>query len=313
MQPLVIRPASGQQFVLRRGNLTAQVGQVAAVLRRFAADDVELTETWDDAKVPPMGCGIVLVPWPNRVADGRWTHDGAAQRLDLTEPSRGHAIHGLLRNTAYQALAQSDDAITLAADVYPQHGYPFALETRVRYSLTDNGLRVRHQLSNVGSEPAPFGVGAHPYLRVGDHDVDDLTLTIPASTRTVTDERMIPTATEPVDGTPADLRAGVRIGDLPGVLDAAFTDLEVQDGRVEHRLTAPDGAGVVLWADEVFRWAQVYTPPNFPGPDEPDQRRAVAVEPMTCGVNAFNTGRDVLTLEPGETWSASWGLRPVSA
>lgn len=91
------RPVSGEQFVLHRGDAVARVGQVAAVLREFSVGTTAYTETWDDADLPPMGCGIVLVPWPNRVADGRWSCDGATQQLDLTEPSRGHASHGLLR------------------------------------------------------------------------------------------------------------------------------------------------------------------------------------------------------------------------
>ena len=37
---------------------------------------------------------------------------------------------------------------------------------------------------------------------------------------------------------------------------------------------------------------------------------AVAVEPMTCCANALRSGRDLLTVQPGESWSARWGLTP---
>ena len=59
-----VRPATGIQYEIRRGGAVARVGQVAAVLREFSVDGVHFTETWDDAWVPPMGCGMVLVPWP---------------------------------------------------------------------------------------------------------------------------------------------------------------------------------------------------------------------------------------------------------
>jgi aldose 1-epimerase len=300
------RPASGEQWVLRHGTSVARIGQVAAVLREFSVDGVHYTETWPDEDVPPMGCGIVLAPWPNRIAGGRWTHRGQELQLDLTEPDNGNAIHGLLRNTAYRPTRVAEDSVTLAATAYPQHGWPFTLDTAVTYTVTDAGLRVRHEVSNVGSSAAPFGCGAHPYLRVGGVSVPELTLTVRARTRAITDDKLIPTGLEPVAGTPADLSSGVRLSEL--TLDGAFTDLEPVDGRFEHTLVAPHGRGVTLWTDPAFGWVQVYTPPNFPVPDGP--RPAVAVEPMTCGANAFNTGRDVITLQPGERWSASWGLTP---
>jgi aldose 1-epimerase len=303
------RPATGRQFEIRRGASVARVGQVAAVLREFSVSGRHFTETWDDAWVPPMGCGIVLVPWPNRIKDAKWIYQDKEQLLDITDLSLGHASHGLLRNTAYQAVDERDDAVTLAASVYPQHGYPFTLDTSVTYALDDDGLTVTHRLINVGSGEAPFGVGAHPYVRVGDHPVSDLTITLSGTDYARVDDRLIPVAIEPVDGTPVDLRAGVRLADLDA--DVALTGFDVNDGRVEHRLEAPDGTALVVWADEDFGWAQVYSPSIFPGPGKPDQRKAVAIEPMTCAVNAFNTGVGLRWLRPGETWSASWGLRPV--
>ena len=314
------RPASGEQFVLRRGSAVARIGQVAAVLREFAVDGVHFTETWPDRQTPPMGAGMVLMPWPNRTDGARWTHRGGPLQLDVTEPAAGNAIHGLLRNTAYQRVRDGDgaaehavgtgvpaDSVTLAATVYPQHGWPFTLDTAVTYSLDDGGLRVTHTVTNVGSDPAPFGCGAHPYLRVGGEPTADLTLTIRARRRIVTDDRMIPTGTEPLGGGLAGLTTGVRLGDLD--VDTGLADLATVGGRFEHRLLAPDGRGVILWADPAFAWVQLYTPHDFPAPEGP--RQAVAIEPMTCPANALNTGEGLIVLQPGETWSASWGLTPV--
>jgi len=33
------------------------------------------------------------------------------------------------------------------------------------------------------------------------------------------------------------------------------------------------------------------------------------VEPMTCPPNALVNGTDLVVLEPGETFSATWGIR----
>jgi len=222
------RPATGRQREIRRGAAVARVGEVAAVLREFSVDGVAFTETWDDSGVPPMGCGIVLAPWPNRVADGQWTYQGALQKLDITDLSNGHAIHGLLRNTAYQPVAVDDGSVTLAASIYPQHGYPFTLDTQVSYALSDEGLSVTHQLTNVGAQAAPFGVGAHPYLRVGERPVGELVITVSGSEYARTNERLIPVAVEPVDGTPLDLRSGVQLDRLDA--DVAVTGFAAAAG-----------------------------------------------------------------------------------
>lgn len=314
-----VRPASGEQFELRFGDgadaAKAVVGQVAAVLREFSVGGVHYTETWPDDELPPMGCGIVLSPWPNRVEDGQWTTaDGTPQQLDITEVSRHTAIHGLLRNTGYAVTAQTADSVALAASVYPQHGYPFNLDTTVTYRLSSVGLSVTHTVTNRGAQPAPFGIGAHPYLRIGEVPVEQLTLTVPADTHAPIDDRWLPKELAPVGEHGPDLRTPTVLGEVN--CDVALTDLAVLDAggrnRHEHRLTAPDGAALLLWTDVAFGWVQIYTPPDFPG-HGPDRRLAVAVEPMTCGANALRTGRDVILLAPGDTWSAGWGLTPQPA
>jgi galactose mutarotase-like enzyme len=42
------------------------------------------------------------------------------------------------------------------------------------------------------------------------------------------------------------------------------------------------------------------------------KRRALAIEPMTCPPNAFRSGEALVTLEPGESHTAAWGLQPRS-
>lgn len=282
------------------------------MLREYTVGGVHLTETWPDDVVPPMGCGIVLIPWPNRIEDGRWTSPaGTALQLDITEVARHTAIHGLLRNTPYRKVEQNAESVTLTAEVLPQHGYPFNLDTSVGYALSDIGLRVTHTVTNRGATVAPIGVGAHPYLRLGDRPIESLTLTVAAQSQAPIDERWIPQGVAPVGVHGPDLRDGRVLGEVN--CDIALTGIDVVDApsgpRHEHRLAAPDGAALVLWTDTAFGWVQLYTPPNFPGYG-PDTRLAVAVEPMTCGANAFNTGRDVIHLEPGASWSASWGITP---
>ena len=297
---------TGEQFALTRtsGNRQSRaiITELAAGLRALSVDGIDLVETYPDTALPPYGSGIVLVPWPNRIRDGVWMLDGSAQQLDLTEVERGNAIHGLLRNTGYRVAERSDDAVTLAATVFPQHGYKFQLETSVRFALTDDGITVTHGIRNVGAGSAPVAVGAHPYLRVGDVPVGDLTLTLPATTHIEVDERLNPTGAIPVDGTAYDLRGGVRVGDLE--LDDGFGGVGAD---ATHRLTAPDGRFVELWRDAEFAWVQVFANRKFPRDGQ--LGLAIAVEPMTAPANAFNSGEGLRWLEPGQSWNLCWGIR----
>jgi len=304
-----MRAPTGEQFVLTRatatGTSTAIITEVAAGLRTFQIDGVDLTEPYPAGKTPPFGDGIVLVPWPNRVEDGIWTLDGKRQHLDITEPARHNAIHGLLRSTAYRVTEQSETSVTLAATVYPQHGYPFMIDSTVTYELVADGLSVTHGFRNVSATKAPVAVGTHPFFRIGDVPTEDLVLRLSASTRFETDDRLIPVAENAVEGTKYDLREGVRVGDL--YLDDAFGGVEPTGGETVSSLTAPDGRRVEMWQDDQHPYVQVFTTRKFP--KDGGLGLAVAIEPMTAAPNALNTGLGLKWLEPDEHWVVRWGIR----
>ena len=46
-------------------------------------------------EISPASAGQLLAPWPNRIRDGRYTFEGTAYQLPLTEPGKHNAIHGL--------------------------------------------------------------------------------------------------------------------------------------------------------------------------------------------------------------------------
>ena len=304
-----MRAPTGVQFALSKstpnGEAIAVITEVAASLRVLSIGGIELTEPYGVDVVPPFCDGIVLVPWPNRVEDGRWIHEGAAQVLDITEPALHNALHGLLRDRPYRLAERTPDAVTLAATVHPTRGYPFTLDTTVRYELVDDGIQVTHGVVNVGEKRAPYAVGTHPFLRLGEVPTYELTLALAAGTRFETDARLNPIRESSVDGTDYDLRSGRLVADLD--LDDAFGGVTPVDGVSRHRLTAPDGRFVELWQESDFAYVQVFTTRIFP--KDGGLGTAIAVEPMTAPPNALNSGQGLRWLEPGESWSGSWGIR----
>ncbi len=306
-------PASptGTQYHLRHegahGLVEASIASVAASLRSLTVDGHDLVQGYPESVSAPFGCGIVLVPWPNRVRDGRWMLDGTVQQLDITEVDKNNAIHGLLRNTPYQLVEQRADAVVLGAEVVPQHGYPFHLWSTVEYRLTGNGITVTHEVTNRGADSAPYAVGTHPFIRVGAHDVETLTISASTVEHVMVDDRLNPVGLEPADGD-WNLRDGRRVSELK--LDDAFRVEPDADGIIRTVLAADDGSETEVWQTGDWEWLQLFITRAFPTPEGPVT--AIAIEPMTAPADAFTSGAGLLWIEPGASWSGSWGIcRPA--
>jgi aldose 1-epimerase len=249
------------------------------------------------------GRGQVLIPWPYRLEDGTYEFDGRAHQLPLTEPEQRNAIHGLVRWSSWSVGERSTDRVVMEHVLSPQPGYPFTLELRIEYALSEQGLSVLATATNIGSTSCPFGVGAHPYLKLDAPKVDRLTLQVPARTVLQSDERSLPNGSVEVEGTEYDFRSPRAVGDTK--LDHCYTNLvRDDDGRARVALEDPSGRGLTLWLGEGYRYVMVFT--GDPLPDV--ARRSIAVEPMTCPPNAFHSGESVITLEPGAAFTADWGI-----
>lgn len=294
---------SGQQFELAHGDLRAVVTEVGAGLRAFTSGGRDRLDGFAADEMCRSGRGQLLAPWPNRIAGGSYVWEGQQLQLPLNEVAAGNAIHGLVRWSAWGVGEQSADRILLAHRLHPQPGYPFELELSIEYTLGDDGLTVVTTAANPGSAACPFGAGAHPYLTLGVEPVDSLELHVPAAAVLESNERGIPVGASPVEGTEYDFREPRPIGAT--VLDHAFTALERgADGRARASL-ATTGERLELWVGEGYTHLMVFT--GDPLPDV--NRRAVAIEPMSCPPNAFQTGDGVVRLDPGDRVQLSWGLQ----
>lgn len=294
---------SGEQVTLRHGRWEAVLVQVGGGLRSLTHAGVPVLDGFGEGEMAGGGRGQVLAPWPNRLAGGVYAWEGRNIRAPLSEPARGNAIHGLVRWSNWRATGRTDDRVTMRLRLHPQPAYPFALDLAVAYALGAEGLSVTLRATNVGDGPAPFGAGFHPYLTAGTAVVDDAVLTVPAEAWLPADDRGIPTGERrPVDGD-LDLRGGRAIGG--SVLDHCFTGLDRDaDGRATVTLEGPS-LRLRLWMDGAFGFVMVFTGDTL-APEH--RRRGVAVEPMSCAADAFNSGAGLVALHPGGRFSGSWGI-----
>ena len=297
---------SGAQVKISCGDQRATIVEVGGGIRTYEVGDRAVLDPYPVDAMCDGGHGSPLIPWPNRLEDGRYSFDGTDYQLPLTEPDKHNAIHGLLRWQPWRVLAQTASSVRMGVRLFPMTGYPFHLEVEVDYVLDAGGLRVTTTATNTGTRRCPYGAGQHPYLSPGQGLVDDCTLQLRAATRILTDEtRRLPIGTEPVAGTPYDFTEARLIGDQK--LDLAFVDLVRDvDGRAWASLGGADGRWAQLWVDGHHPIVQVYTGDTL----KPHRRRrGLAAEPMTCPANAFGSGDGVIRLEPGASVSTAWGAR----
>lgn len=289
---------------LSAGPYTAEVAVRGATLAGLTHDGRDVVARAPDAEWGRRGYfGSLLAPWPNRVADGRYTFEGVEHRLPLTEPDRGTALHGLVHDVDWSvapSAAGASDAVELHCALRSPEGYPFDLDLTATYRLGEDGLACAVEAVNVGAATAPYGVGFHPYLTVG-RPVDECVLTLPAATRLDADDRGIPVGSGPVARTPYDFRAGRLVGDTR--IDHCFGDLIEFAGQTRVALIDPgSGRSASLTVGAPFRWLQVFTGDTLGA----GARESVAVEPMTCPPDAFRSGVDVEALPPGGVHRAAF-------
>jgi aldose 1-epimerase len=298
------------EFQLHRGDLHLRVSRIGATICGMwrgseSSDDpaaATIISTFRGAENNVGSQGEVLMPFPSRIPDGRYTFDGETYQLAFNDGTSPHAMHGFMRSALWEIAGLTDDVVTFSLAVHEGDfpGYPFSLTVDVTYTLTDDGLRCDFRAQNLGSKSAPFGAGFHPYFQVGSTVVDTDLLQVPL-------EQMLQNG-EWVDvaGTSRDFRETRVIGDSP--CDAVYTNpVRDADGMARASYFSPDGKRTVtVWMDKTFDYLVLYAGETLP---PAYHRWALAIEPWTCAPNAFNyPERGLVVLKPGEVLSGSWGV-----
>ncbi|MET7489896.1 aldose 1-epimerase [Streptomyces sp. NPDC005538] len=269
----------------------------------------ELTDGYRDEKELLAQDGVragLLAPFPNRVADGRYTWDGQDHDLLPDRHTDRLIYHGFARQAPFEladAATTADSARLLLRSTsirpgrYP--GYPFAVDLEVEYTVSSRELSIEIRATNVGGTTAPYAAGWHPYFTLS-RPIDDLTLHIPAHTLIQTDASLIPLRGEdsliPLDRCPGmDFRSPRQLGDA--VIDACYADLiPGPTGRTETVLNDPATGGELrIW--QYGGYMHVFTGDTLAR----DRRASIALEPVEATTDAFNRPEHAaaLSLEPG--------------
>lgn len=300
-------PLSGTPYTIEAFGYRASVASTGATLRTLSHDGRDLIAGFAADRLRPAMRGALLVPWPNRTADGTYEFEGEMHRLPVDEPETRTAVHGLLAWHPFALVEASPDAVVLEATLAPRPGYPWQLHVRAGFLVDRDGLHQEVSVENRSDRPAPVGIGGHPYLVAGDPvegavdgwrleaDADRVLL---SSADRMLPERIVRTADRPY----LDFRAGRRVGDA--VLNHCLTDWRRSgEGLAAVSLRGPDGRGARIAWDDRCGWAQLYSADD---PVDGARRTSLAVEPMTCPPDALNSGTDLRAVAPGSRTDAGW-------
>lgn len=282
-------------------------GMINALVIPTAAGPRNVIAGVNPAELPanPAYRGAVLFPFPNRMRDGRYRFAGRDYQFAVNEAATGTALHGFLFRVPARVVDESRTAenhtatLEYQCDGRDEAGYPFSARVALTYTLSaDGALAVEMSVENIDDQPMPVGIGWHPYYTLG-RPIDECVLQMPPAQRVLIDERMLPT------GERVDEERFVS----PAMLgETAFDDcFVVAPGRQQAILwSEPDNFGLSLWqqaGETSMHFMQLYIPPD---------RQSIAVEPMSCGIDAFNTGAGLVVLEPGQGYRASFGVQPIT-
>ena len=239
--------------------------------------------------------GKILAPWPNRIKDGKYSFNEKDYQLPINEVSKNNSLHGLVANSLWEITFQNQSKVILQYSLNEPDIYPGKLQLQVTYEIIEQGLEITVLSENVGELSAPYGVSIHTYLVAGAVvKNNELTLQIPADQFLEVDaERLLPIKMQPVAGTNFDFINSKKISDL--FIDHAFK--YSSDYPRSISLLNAEGKGAEIIFDDQSKWIQIHTADrDLQG----DSRMAVAIEPMTCPPDAFNSGIDLIVLEPGK-------------
>ena len=231
--------------------------------------------------------------------------------MELNDKEGPNAIHGFVRKRPWRTVRRTDSEVAFAVDIREEElaakGYPFSLHVQVTYRLDARGMACEFEIQNIGNDTAPVAAGFHPYFTVGAETIDDARLTLPMAAVLEYDSGLLPTGNVlPIEKTNLDFRQERAIGAT--IFNSCFcAPSRDADGLVRIQLADSSGRRpLTVWMDESFDYVVLYSGDPLP---ETHRRRALAIEPMTCGSDAFNHPEwSLVPLPPQGVFRGAWGV-----
>ena len=251
--------------------------------------------TPEELEAAKWGKSVLLFPFPNRLDRGRYTWQGQEYQFPINNAATENAIHGFVRDEAFEVdfiFLAKDHASILCSYTYGggREYYPFPFCLEVEFMIHDDGtFTLEAAVENLHDQPIPIGFGWHPYFQLTE-GADAHLMQLPTCEKVYINERMIPTGQRTAF---PDFQRKKKMGDT--FLDNCFA--AAKPGSYKMTLQHGDTTLQVCANSQDCPFFQVFTPPH---------RESIALEPMTCNVDAFHNGDGLVTVFPGQTWKVDF-------
>ncbi|MDR7154936.1 aldose 1-epimerase [Sphingobium xenophagum] len=271
---------------MRAGGLEAALSPACGgALRWLALDGTDLLRRAPEGSVDPLDmASFPLVPYANRIADGRFCFAGQDYHLPLNFGDHPHSLHGHGWQSGWAVTEQSDDAAQFTLVHRPDARWPWAFTARQHIALSPDAIVLTLALTNDADGDAPVGLGFHPYF----HADADTRLQFAAGSLWLSTPDMLPERSVPAD----TLGDWSRLAPVQG------------DSLIDNVYGGWDGLAIVERGDGLrlmltasgADWLHVYRPP---GSD------AFCLEPVSHMPDALNRADGMAIQPPGATRSLS--------
>ncbi|MEO1009680.1 MAG: hypothetical protein AAFX53_00145 [Bacteroidota bacterium] len=273
---LLLRVAPGFGAKVMELNLPVK-GNIEPILWKVNFEELHTNE---------FGKNDILFPFPNRVEDGQYEYQGNRYDFPINEKEYNNSIHGFVREREFHLKQQESGSnevrITFEYQYKGELYYPFPFHLEVGYTLRPGVFQISFTITNIGNTTFPYGLGWHPYFV--QEESGDTKVQLPDSTEHMAGERYLP-----IGKVSTWNKRMFRPGD-----SLYNVTLELEDSSPSYVFcSGRRGVRIIPSAD--FGFLQIYTPP---------QKNVIALEPMTCGINAFNTGIGLRELGAGDSFDA---------
>lgn len=263
---------------LKNNRMSMDISENGAYVTHISIDGKEAIKK-GDIKSKTHGGIAPLFPYANRIENGIYSFNGTVYKLRLNK--EGNSSHGFGKDKEWDILAIEENRVQMKT-LLEDEGYPFKVECMIDFSLLESGFSIVSKFLCMEGE-APISPGFHPYFNTGPN------WKLKFSSKPL---KVIKKDSYFPSGNYMEFFKTVK----PRVV-GAYDDCFRYSGPVSIQGNAFTFDMETIGSKFLMLYNGKYAGKNY-----------VAVEPMSSGINSFNTGEDLVILGKDQSYNFGFSI-----